>query len=206
MKKHVLLFVLNLLSFYALGQEEKSKQEKTVKLSDIIRPGINISYFYNPKGEYVYLLNQNSTLEPIVENKRGATFSIVWLIPVNKTGTANILLSIPIFDLKTNVSDIKVSNGLFNTQTPFGIGVGFFPFKKVPFIGISGGFHYLTQNKMRDKPLKENYFPIADYKTFDLKVGAPVPEAVLKPFLGRESFISFNVGLMIRLTYSEKAN
>ncbi|MBX2953679.1 MAG: hypothetical protein KF870_14345 [Leadbetterella sp.] len=203
MKKPAIVFVLTLFVSSTFGQKASNEREKTVKLADILRPGISISAFYNPKGEYVYLLNQDSSLEPTAENKSGATASLVWLIPFNNKGTGNVMISIPIFDLKSNVSDTKVSSGLFNTQTPFGLGIAFFPFSKLPAIGFSGGMHYLNQNKMRDKPLKENYFPIADYKTFDLKVGAPVPEAVLKPFLKHESYVSFNVGMVFRLVYSD---
>ncbi len=174
-------------------------QKKTAKLSDIIRPGLSISAFYNPKGEYVYLLNQNASLKETVENQFGATVSLVWLIPVNEEGTFNVLLNVPIFDLKNDISNIKVSNGLFNTQTPFGLGVAFFPFPKFQTMGFSVTANYLSQNKMRDEPLRDNFFPIADYRTFDLKVNAPVPEAVLKPFVKREAFVTANIGVVFRL-------
>ena len=193
MNRKIKLIILSLWTLSAFGQK------KTVSLAEILRPGINISAFYNPKGEYVYLLNQNASLEPIVENKFGATVSLVWLIPINEDGTTNIVLNVPIFDFKTKVSDIKVSNGLFNTQTPFGLGVAFFPFPEFETMGFSITANYLNQYKMRDKPLKENFFPIADYKTFDLKVGAPVPEAVLKPFMKREPFVTANIGFVFRL-------
>lgn len=191
MKKQMASLIMLIITFTAFSQHKK--------LSEIIRPGLNINLFYNPTGEYVYLLNQDASLLETSENKLGATVSLMWLIPINEEGTANVILNIPIVDLKSNVSDIKISNGLFNTQTPFGLGFGVFPFPEFQTLGFSIIVNYSAQNKMRAKPLKENYFPISDYPTFDLKVGAPVPEAVLKPFLKKESLATVNVGIVFRL-------
>ncbi len=190
---HRLSLLVLFTLFLNLGFSQKSDEK--IGISKYVKPGLVVGGFWNPRGEYVYILQQNSRVKETTENNGGGALSLVFIIAIDKRW-ANILVNIPVFDIKGNLNDIKISNGLFNTQTPFGLGYAIFPIKNLTEIGFGVMANFSNQYRLREESLRDKFFPIADYPTFGLEVTAPVPEAVLKPFLKREPNITFSAGLI----------
>jgi len=54
------------------------------------------------------------------------------------------------------------------------------------------------QKRIRRDAIDNQFFPIADYPNYQLNVGAQVPDAILEPFMYRETTVSANIGLVLR--------
>jgi hypothetical protein len=194
MKKIIisLLLVLNLTN---LSAQDKVGLFKSLN----VKTGLTISYFHNFQGEYVYILQQNARVVEHTENKDGATLSIVVLFPFDDDGKFNFLLNVPLLDYKSSAPDPKDNVSLFNSQTPFGVGLAAFPFDKPKFFGFSAMVNIGRQKRMRQTAIDNQFFPISSYPNYSLNVGAPVPEAILDAFLYKATTVSVNAGIIIRL-------
>ena len=161
-----------------------------------VRTGLAISYFHNFQGEYVYILQQNARVVEEAENKDGASLAFVVIFPFAKDEKFNLLLNVPVLDYKGSSNGLKDNFNFFDSQTPFGIGFAFFP--EDSFLGVSLMGNVGRQNRMRESAINNQFFPIANYPNYNLNVGAPVPEAILNPFLHRVTTLSLSVGVTIK--------
>lgn len=153
--------------------------------------GLTMSGFYNPTGEHVYILQQNASVLPKTENHWGATLSLVVTLPFDTVSKRLALLfASPIVDIKDNEAK------LLNSQTPFGIGLSWFPLNQMQYFGVAAMVNFGRQKRMRDEAIASRFFPISDYR--NLNVGAPVPEAILDPYLKNESLVVYNLGIIFR--------
>jgi hypothetical protein len=183
------------------GQAQTEKKEKTGLFSSLgvrVKPGLTASYFYNFTGEYVYILQQNASVKEKEENKDGATLTFVVHFSLDKQDRFTFLLNLPFLDYKGNLTGSSDNFSLFNSQTPFGVGLGWFPFPKTEFLGFTAMLNVGTQKRMRKDAIDVQFFPIADYPKMDLQVGAPVPYAVLDKFMYKETVLALNIGVSIR--------
>jgi len=200
MKKLILLPIFCFFYSISFAQEGANKDKSETKTEEIekigvfkyVQPGLTVSYFHNFQGENVYILQPNARVVHKVENQTGAALSVVILFPFDKSNKFNFVLNLAVADAKNeNLS-------FFNSQTPFGVGFAFFPIKGAKWFGINSMVNFGRQKKMRQDAIDMQFFPIASYPNYDLKVGAPVPEGVLDPFMYKETTISVNGGLVIR--------
>lgn len=158
-----------------------------------VTTGFTATAFYNPVGEYKYILQQDASVKERATNHFGAALSIVILFPLDSSAKNNLLLNISFLDIKSETT-------LFNSQTPFGLGYAHF-FGKSGIIGVCGMINFGRQKRKieTDQPV---YFPVANYTNSQgvqtLHVGAAVPDAIMEPYLENVTTISFNTGLIIR--------
>lgn len=188
-KKLSILLCGLLMCFSSFSQTDRIGLFKNLK----VKTGFTATGFYNFSGEYKYILQQDASVKEISVNQVGASLSIVVLFPLDTFEKHNLLFNISFLDFKSDAN-------LFNSQTPFGIGYAYF-FNKLP-VGITGMINFGRQKRMYDFG-PTIYFPIDHYKNSNgvsaLNVGAPVPEAILEPYLRTITTVSINTGIIIRL-------
>ncbi|HEV7781200.1 MAG TPA: hypothetical protein VGO58_08030 [Chitinophagaceae bacterium] len=128
----------------------------------------------------------------------GVPLSVVFLFPTSKNEVFNILLNI-------SIADVASGKNLFNSRIPFGIGAAVFPWpgKDAKFLGFtvfgSIGKIYKMKKSAYDDP--HVVFPIANYAGYNLAVGAPLPEEVIKPYCDPKTTFALNAGFVFRLVY-----
>ncbi len=82
MKKWKFLVFLCLAAVQSYSQPN-DKTEK-IGLSKYVKPGILIGGFFNPKGEYVYILQQDAHVTETRDNKGGGAISLALIFPLDK--------------------------------------------------------------------------------------------------------------------------
>lgn len=187
-----LLFMMLIVTAFSYAQDGKIGLFRNLN----VKTGLSLTGFYSLQGEYIYTLQQNARVVEESEKHAGAALSIVILFPLNDDEKWNLLLNLSFVDFKGNTPE-KVS--LFNSETPFGVGGAWFPFKKPTYVGFVLMTNIGWQKRMRPSAIKEKFYPIADYPNYQLAVGDPVPEAILGKSLKNSATVAFNGGIIIRL-------
>ncbi len=192
MKKTFTLLIMCFLSFVGFSQDRIGAFKN-------VKPGFTVTGFRNFTGDYVYILDKDARVHENIENQYGAMLSLVVVFPFDAEGKFNFLLNVPIAEFNANSPDSKESVRVFNSQTPFGVGMAVFPFKHASYFGFTAMLNVGRQNRLRPEVIRDQFFPIADYTNYNLHVAAPVPDEVLAPFYKKVTTLSANAGLIIRL-------
>lgn len=187
--KTILITVLVLLG---LAGTVQSQSGKGVFNNFHIKSCVLISHSHPLSENYVYILQQNSRVVLSKEHyDEGIPLSIALLIPIGEKEQFNILINM-------SLADIANSEKFFNSRIPFGFGFAVFPFRKTPFLGFSTFCNISYAYRMRPESMEQQFFPISNYPGYNLAVGAPVPEEVIKPFCTRTTIYSMNGGIVLR--------
>lgn len=201
MKRALLMISFLIAAIRGFGQSGTDQGKEKTGLFEVagvkVKVGFTASYVIAPKGNYVYILQQDSRVVERVENKTVAALSIVTLVPFDKDGAFNFVLNLSLKEYK-DISTDK-DNGFFNSTTPFGVGVAVFPFPGARFFGFTVVANFGRQNRMRTDAIASQFFPIASHPDYGLKVGAPVPEGLLAPYFMKENTYTASFGITLRI-------
>jgi len=190
-----LLSILVLKIIFISVSNAQGDESKGIFKNLKVRGGFTITYSHQFTKNWVYILHTDSKFHLEKESADGGVpVSVVLLLPLEEEERFNFLLNISLLDLAN-------SKNFFNSRIPFGFGGAYF-FNEGKFpIGIALfcniGKAYRMRQSAYDNP--QVVFPIANYLGYNLTVGSPIPEEVIKPVCYSKTTYSLNGGLIIRL-------